>query len=628
MLAWLALPVLAVAILALAWKAHRSAGSRSAPPAWEEPRSAEEVALRRAVGALPGDPAAHRRLGLFFMRRAQPFEAIWEFQETLALRPDDGEARSGMAAALDAVALPGLAEALLQQPVALPPDDLERRLALARLRLRYADGDGAAGALRGAEARLAQVPAGLLAQGRALQANGDRAGAEAVFRRLLRQAPGSMDGYYWLGRLLLEEGRAADARTVLTAGQTVAPADARFPFYLGLSYLPAAGAANGRVPGEAASRAWASFEEALRLAPRHALPLYQLGLLEAREGRWEAAARHLDTAVEADPDHVDAYRELARALAALKQHPQDAYYRGLYLSKVERPAAAVREFQAVAAARPDSPEGPLLVSRMFVQTMQYAPAIAALQPALGRFPQNAEIFGQLSALYKLTGSRSAAERLCQQWRQALPQASEPYWIQGKMRVTDGRIPEGIQLYEQALAREPERADYLLFLGQALAQRGAPDDLPRALDLLGRAVRNAPQDAAARLQFGLLLQRLGRPGEARDQVLRSLDLDPHQAPPMNSLVQIAYQLHRPAPASFFAGAVREVEKHLREESRVMRTVWDRPQSAEAHFAAADFRRRTGDLGKARAQLEQALELRPHWLDAERELLRINRAVDVQ
>jgi hypothetical protein len=61
---------------------------------------------------------------------------------------------------------------------------------------------------------------------------------------------------------------------------------------------------------------------------------------------------------------------------------------------------------------------------------------------------------------------------------------------------------------------------------------------------------------------------------------------------------------------------------------MRTVWDRPQSAEAHFAAADFRRRTGDLGKARAQLEQALELRPHWPAAERELLRVNRALEVQ
>src|SRR5207249_6839088 len=120
-----------------------------------------------------------------------------------------------------------------------------------------------------------------------------------------------------------------------------------------------------------------------------------------------------------------------------------------------------------------------------------------------------------------------------------------YWVLGKLRVVDGRVDEGIHLYEQALAMEPDRAEYLLFLGQALAQRAAPGDLPRALDLMGRAVQKAPQDPAARFQLGLLLQRLGRSEAARDPMLRALDLDPHQAPPYNSLVRVAAQLRRAA-----------------------------------------------------------------------------------
>jgi tetratricopeptide (TPR) repeat protein len=617
--------VLLALVLGLALKGHRSAGNRSAA-AWEEPRAAEEEGLRRAVAARPDDVAARRRLGLYCMQRALPFEAAWEFLEALALRTDDGEARAGLAAALDAVSLPELAGELLRQPAASPADDLKRRLALARLDLRYADGGAAAGALRGVETQLASLPEGLLVQGRVLQANGNRAGAEAAYRRLLEQMPGTAEGYYRLGRLLLEEGRAAAARAVLVTGRKAAPGDARLPFYEGLSFLPPSGPATADVPAGAAAKAGALFQETLRLAPRHALPRYQLGLLEARAGQWEAAARDFKAAVEADPDDANAYRELARALATLKERPLDAYYCGLYLSKVERPEASVREFRAVAAAQPERAEGPLLVSRMFIQTMQYGPATAAVEPALHRFPHNPEIYERLSVLYKLTGNHAAAERLCQQWRTALPQASEPYWVLGKVRITDGRTREGIQLYERALAMEPERADYLLLLGQALAQRGAPGDLPRALDLLGRAVRKAPQDPAARLQLALLLQRFGRFEEARDQMLRSLDLDPHQAAPFNSLVQISAQLRRPAPASFFARAVRQVEEHLREENRVMRNVWDQPGSAEAHRAAGEFRRRTGDLAKAKAQLEQALELRPSWPEAEQELRRVTRALE--
>jgi tetratricopeptide (TPR) repeat protein len=364
----------------------------------------------------------------------------------------------------------------------------------------------------------------------------------------------------------------------------------------------------------------------MRLAPHHGLPLYQLGLLDAREGRWEAAAGEFNAVVEADPNNADAYRELAHALTRLKKHPYDAYYRGLYYSKVERPVEAVREFEAVARARPDSAEGPLLVSRMFIQTMQYAEAAAVVQSALRRFPHDPELYERLAALDKFRGSYGPVEQLCRQWRAALPQASEPYWLLGKLRVSQGRLDEGIHLYEQALAMEPDRAEYQRFLGEALAQRAAPGDLPRALDFAGRAVRKAPQDPAARFQLGLLLQRLGRPEEARDQLLRSLDLDPHQTPPYNSLVQIAAQLRRFAPGRFFAQALRRVEARNREEERVMRRVWTRPRDPDAHLAAARFRRRAGDLAKASAHLEQALELRPGWPVAQQELRRVTRALE--
>lgn len=576
----------------------------------------------------PGDSAAHLQLGQYYLSRVLPFEAIWELEETLALRPDDGAARAGLAAALDGVSLSEMAREQLQR-ASSPAGDLQRRLALARLELRYGDAAAGSRALRGAADRLAAAPEGLLVQGRVLQAQGDRGAAGAAYRRHLKLAPASAEGCYWLGRLLLEAGRPADARAVFAAGWRTAPVDARFPFYLGLTYMPASERpSTASLPPGAATRARALFQEALRLAPHHALPQYQLGLLEEREGNWNAAAHHFNAATQADASYADAYRELARALRVLKKIPYDSYYRGLYFSKVERPSEAVREFQAIADARPESADGPLLVSRMYIQTMQYRQAAAVAEPALRRFPREPAVYARLSVLYKMVRSRAEVEQLCRQWQTALPQASEPYWVLGKVQVADGHIEEGIRLYEQALAREPERAEYLSFLAQALARRGAPGDLPRALDLFGRAVRKAPQDASARFQLGLLLQRLGRLEEARDQMLRALDLDPHQPPPYNSLVQIAGQLHRSAPLRLFARAVRQVEGRVREEGEVMHRVWEHPRDAEAHLAAGRFRRRSGDLPKAKAQFDQAVELRPGWPEAEQELRRVKRALEVQ
>jgi tetratricopeptide (TPR) repeat protein len=594
---------------------------------WSETKVPEEEALRLAVAQRPEDPEARRRLGEYYLGRVLPFEAIWELEAARARLPGDMPVRLRMAAALDAVSLPALAAEILKEPGSDPDADLSRRLALARLQLKRADARAARRALTGVEETLNASPEGTLLLGRVLQAGGDREGAEAAFRRHLKLSPGSAEGYYRLGRFLLEAGRPADARAVLVTGGEAAPQDARFPFYVGLTYLSTRSLAGDERPSKAAlARARMLFGEALRLAPGHALPQYQLGRLDAWEGRWDPAARHFKSATEADPSYADAYRELAGALTKLGKRHYAAYYRGLYYSKVERPADAVRAFRDLALARPESSEGALLVSRMYIQTMQYREATAATEPALRRFPRDPEVYERLATLYKLIGSRGALERLCRQWREALPEASEPHWVQGKVWVTDGRVEEGIREYEQALAREPERAEYLLFLGQALAGRGAAGDFPRALDLLGRSVRAAPRDATARFQLALLLSRLNRPEEAREQLLRALDLDPHQAASYNALAQAAAQLKAPAHARLFGRAVREVEARLRVERQVMQQVWARPRDPTAHLAAARFRRAAGALPQAKAHLDQAVELRPGWPEAMAERERVRLALE--
>src|SRR5437762_2839989 len=131
-----AVPVLLVLAFFLFRAAHHASRPQTRSASWSEERPPEEESLRRAVAQRPGDAGAHLRLGQYYLHRVLPYEAIWEMVETLALRPENGGARAGLAAALDAVSLPEMAREQLQPPVPSPLGDRERRMALARLELR------------------------------------------------------------------------------------------------------------------------------------------------------------------------------------------------------------------------------------------------------------------------------------------------------------------------------------------------------------------------------------------------------------------------------------------------------------------------------------------------------------
>src|SRR5439155_10587166 len=100
------------------------------------------------------------------------------------------------------------------------------------------------------------------------------------------------------------------------------------------------------------------------------------------------------------------------------------------------------------------------------------------------------------------------------------------WLLGRIALASPRrLPEAIDDFERAARLAPRDPEILFALGEALSRPGARLDPTRALDLLGRAVEQAPAGPRYRYQLGLLLQQLDRPEPARRQFLRALALDP-------------------------------------------------------------------------------------------------------
>ncbi len=197
-------------------------------------------------------------------------EALAHYEQALRLRPDFADAHANYANLL--AALPGrVPEALTQYAEAL-------RLAPGTPELHYS--------LANALARIpGRMPEALAHYAEALRLNPDFAQAHVNLANELAKLPGRMPealAHY-------EQALRIDPRLAL----------AHYNLAVQLSEIP------GR---EAEARR--HYEEALRLRPDYAKAENDLGVLDARQGRFDEAKRHWEKAVQLDPAYEDPRRNL------------------------------------------------------------------------------------------------------------------------------------------------------------------------------------------------------------------------------------------------------------------------------------------------------------------------------
>ena len=224
--------------------------------------------------------------------------------------------------------------------------------------------------------------------GQRLYDEGRLAEAEEMFRRTIAEEPGNPDGHFWLGLVLKDEAKLADARAAFENGLALRE-DELFLVIVGdvqhdLGNL------------DAAER---SFRRALELDPSNDETHFGLGRLALARRDWPVAVEHLKEAARLDPSPPGRRFELARALV-----------------RVDRMAEAEAVVRDAVAHDPTDAWSSYLLGRMLYQREDWRGAHEAFSQSVQHAPQVGLFWADLGEMTARLGFEDEADRL---FREAL-----------------------------------------------------------------------------------------------------------------------------------------------------------------------------------------------------------------
>jgi tetratricopeptide (TPR) repeat protein len=341
----------------------------------------------------------------------------------------------------------------------------------------------------GNESELMQV----LAQAQARQAAGDRAGAEALYRRALAARPGHPAAAHGLAGVLLARGEPDAAADVLEPALAAQPRDAALHATLGLAHK-----AQGRLEEAALCLA-----TAVEIAPELAEAWVNLGNVHEASARWTEAEGCYRRALEIRPDMAVAHSNLGTALQAQGRIDEAlaCYRRALAL----RPGYAAA-FDHIGTA--------LLMSSRAAQ------AAEAFRRALALAPGNRHMLKHLGDALQSLGRLDEALACYRDVRAADP--ADQGAAAGEAAVLEwlGRQDEAAALVEPLI--EAGSDDLSVLLVDARLRAGTAGREEAIARLEARLARSATDYERRRLHFALgrLHDRAGDPDAAFGHIRRA------------------------------------------------------------------------------------------------------------
>ncbi|HSR68114.1 MAG TPA: tetratricopeptide repeat protein [Acidobacteriota bacterium] len=237
---------------------------------------------------------------------------------------------------------------------------------------------------------------------------------------------------------------------------------------------------------------------------------------------------------------------LPQALEALSRHkrsfpddPQGFFVTGIVLREQERWQEAAAEFRQAVDLDPGKRDYRLALAATLGRLSLWQEALQALSPLDGEnLPRQSDpaALWLLSDLYFQAEQSEDALRVLDRLDQVEPDSLRSHLRRGQIALLEGRYPEAVSSFRQAIQKAPGEGAVHHGLGLALWRTGQTLEAEEALR---KAVQLQPRESSYRLDLGKLLIDSGRPLEAVDVLEAVVE---GQDPPAQAYFELA-RAHR-------------------------------------------------------------------------------------
>jgi putative PEP-CTERM system TPR-repeat lipoprotein len=558
-----------------------------------------ESAYKHAVALNPQSPGPHLALANYYWRTGQRQNAEAAVRGALNVDKTNVKSNRALARLLLATNRSAEAEAPLRV-IAEHSTELPDKLVLAdylALRKRY---DEAIVILQQLTANAASATAANVRIAGIRYEQGQPQEAHRLLDALIAEQPNNGDLLVVRGRWQLSEKKIDEALATAQAAINVSPKLAPAHGLLGTVYTT-----KGQI--EDAIKA---FNEVVAITPRSLAARVQLARLHLAAGRAEAALDAARDALRVDPTSGDAQFEVARALFATGD-----------LTRAEV------ELRRVMEVAPNFADVQLLYGELQRRRRNRVEARRAYERALEIDPNLVEALAGLVTLDVGDKQLAQARRRVDAQLQKTPDRAPLLLLAARTYATAGDAAAAEKTLRRAIEVDPAFFPAYNVLGQFYVQRSQLDEARREYEALAA---KRPNDVAALTMVGMILQVQGKHDEAQKRYEQILAIDKTAAVAANNLaymyaesggnLDIALQLAQTAKAS--APDNPDVNDTLgwvyykRNLASMARDPLEQSAKADPKNATYQYHlglvyAKIGEIGKARAALEQVLVLQPNF-----------------
>jgi tetratricopeptide (TPR) repeat protein len=308
------------------------------------------------------------------------------------------------------------------------------------------------------------------------------------------------------------------------------------------------------------TEALAIWKQALQRNPNLPRVYEDMGWFEMQKGNYEQAIAHWRKVLQINPRTPEVHSGIARALMGLNRHDE-----------------AIEALQKEIRIAPTS-FSYFLLGQEYLQQKQYQEAKDSYEKAIAAQPDMTNAYYGLFNVCARLGQRDEAKKHMATFKKLKA---------GEMKDLKDRN----DAFNDLVDMRQDAAETFLKAAQAYQAIGK---LPRAEQLLNRAIQLDPQDATYHLHFGALAMQMRNLPAAEQAFRKVIELAPQSSRGYSGLAHLYLQANRKLPE-----ARQLAEKAVQREP-----------SAFNFYVLSWARDRNGDRAGARDAIRKALQLEPN------------------